>query len=89
MDDNDLSLRNTTMGHPDPPDRDSDELMAGLVGMIGQALSSDLDPLILAGLLLEGAVQAIAMVAQDEAQAAARQAFIHLALARFRATLMH
>ena len=67
----------------DLPIADDDELMDELIAAIHRALSSDLDRHVLAGLLLEGAVQAIAQIAPGEAQTATKHAFIALALARF------
>ncbi|MGA3399073.1 MAG: hypothetical protein ABSC95_07625 [Acetobacteraceae bacterium] len=59
-----------------------DELVDGLIGKIRCVLASDLDRQFLAGILLEGAIQAIGQIVPDEAQKATRQAFIGLAVAR-------
>jgi hypothetical protein len=64
-----------------------DELVDELAGAIHDALDGDTDRHVLAGLLLEGAVQAIAQIVSREAQTAARLAFIGLALARFGSTV--
>jgi hypothetical protein len=63
-----------------------DARMSALITSIQDALASDLDPQVLAGLLLEAAVRSIGQIVPEEARAATRQAFLRLTIARLQTT---
>ncbi len=63
-----------------------DARMGALITNIQDALASDLDPQVLAGLLLEAAVRSIGQIVPEEARAATQQAFLRLAIERLQTT---